>query len=281
MKTRTLGFLGAGNMAGALIKGLLHAGAVAPSRIVASDVKPERLKQLESAHGIRTTTDNHELVREVDVLVLAVKPQIVDKVLTAIGREVKEGTVVVSVAAGVPIAAIEARLPERARVVRSMPNTPAICLAGASAISAGTHATEDDMQIARTLFEAVGRVVTLDESQLDAVTGLSGSGPAYVMLIIEALADGGVKVGLHRDTALLLAAQVVYGSAKLLLETGEHPGRLKDMVTSPGGTAIAGLHTLESGGLRRTLIDAVECATHRSEELGAAMARKMGVAARE
>ena len=137
------------------------------------------------------------------------------------------------------------------------------------------------MRIAHALFEAVGRVVTLDESQLDAVTGLSGSGPAYVMLIIEALADGGVKVGLHRDTALLLAAQTVYGSAKLLLETGEHPGRLKDMVTSPGGTAIAGLHTLESGGLRRTLIDAVESATLRSEALGEAMAKKMGVPKRE
>jgi pyrroline-5-carboxylate reductase len=277
MKTRTLGFLGAGNMAGALIKGLLHSGAVDPSRIVASDMKPERLKQLEAAHGIRTTTDNHALVRDVDVLVVAVKPQVVDKALTAIGREVKEGTVVISVAAGVPIAALEARLPPGARVVRSMPNTPAICLGGATAIAAGTHATEDDMRIAHALFEAVGRVVTLDESQLDAVTGLSGSGPAYVMLMIEALADGGVKVGLHRDTALLLAAQTVYGSAKLLLETGEHPGRLKDMVTSPGGTAIAGLHTLESGGLRRTLIDAVETATHRSEELGAAMALKMGV----
>jgi pyrroline-5-carboxylate reductase len=277
MKTRTLGFLGAGNMAGALIKGLLHAGALPASQIVASDMKADRLKHLEATHGIRTTTDNHVLVREVDVLVLAVKPQVVDKVLTAIGREVKEGTVLISVAAGVPIAAIEARLPERARVVRSMPNTPAICLAGASAIAAGTHATEDDMRIAHALFEAVGRVVTLDEAQLDAVTGLSGSGPAYVMLMIEALADGGVKVGLHRDTALLLAAQTVYGSAKLLLETGEHPGRLKDMVTSPGGTAIAGLHTLESGGLRRTLIDAVESATHRSEALGEAMALKMGV----
>jgi pyrroline-5-carboxylate reductase len=281
MKSRTLGFLGAGNMAGALIKGLLHAGAIDSDHIIASDVKPDRLKQLEAAHGIRTTIDNHALVRDVDVLVLAVKPQGVDKVLTAVGREVKDGTVVISVAAGVPIAAIEARLPGGARVVRSMPNTPAIALAGATAIAAGTHATEDDMRIARALFEAVGRVVTLDESQLDAVTGLSGSGPAYVMLMIEALADGGVKVGLHRDTALLLAAQTVYGSAKLLLETGEHPGRLKDMVTSPGGTAIAGLHTLESGGLRRTLIDAVECATHRSEALGEAMALKMGLKKRD
>jgi pyrroline-5-carboxylate reductase len=277
MKTRTLGFLGAGNMAGALIKGLLHAQAVEPSRIVASDLKAERLEQLAGAHHIRTTTDNHALVRDVDVLVIAVKPQVVDKVLTAIGSEVKPGTLVISVAAGVPIAAIEARLPAGAHVVRSMPNTPATALAGATAISAGTHATEDDLRVARAMFEAVGRVVTLDETQLDAVTGLSGSGPAYVMLMIEALADGGVKVGLHRDTALLLAAQTVYGSAKLLLETGEHPGRLKDMVTSPGGTAIAGLHTLESGGLRRTLIDAVEAATHRSQALGDAMAKKMGV----
>ena len=133
------------------------------------------------------------------------------------------------------------------------------------------------MRAASALFEAVGRVVTLDESLLDAVTGLSGSGPAYVMVMIDALADGGVKVGLHRDTALLLAAQTVFGAAKLLLDTGDHPGRLKDMVTSPGGTAIAGIHTLESGGLRRTLIDAVEVSSKRAAELGAIMAAKMGV----
>jgi pyrroline-5-carboxylate reductase len=254
MKSKKLGFLGAGNMAGALIKGLLHAGVVEPASIVASDVKKERLEQLAAAHGIRTTQDNHALAREVDVLVLAVKPQVIDKVLGDIGGDVRAETLVVSVAAGVPIESIEARLPDGAHVVRTMPNTPAT---------------------ARALFEAVGRVVTLDEVLLDAVTGLSGSGPAYVMLIIEALADGGVKVGLHRDTALLLAAQTVYGSAKLLLETGEHPGRLKDMVTSPGGTAIAGLHTLESGALRKTLIDAVEAATKRAAELGAQMAAKM------
>ena len=152
-----------------------------------------------------------------------------------------------------------------------MPNTAAIALAGATGIAAGSHATQDDVETAKRLFDAVGRTVVLDETSIDAVTGLSGSGPAYVMLIIEALADGGVKVGLHRDTALLLAAQTVFGSAKLLLDTGEHPGRLKDMVTSPGGTAIAGLHTLEVGGLRRTLMDAVESATARSNELGRAM----------
>jgi pyrroline-5-carboxylate reductase len=272
---KTLGFVGGGNMAAALIKGLLHSKVVPPEGIVVSDVKQERLDLLKEKHGIRTTTDNHALVRDVDVVVLSVKPQVIDKVLGAIGKDVKPTQLVVSVAAGVPVVAMEARLPQGTRVVRTMPNTPATVDAGATAIAAGTHATEDDLEVSRKLFSAVGRVVTLDESLLDAVTGLSGSGPAYVMLMIEALADGGVKVGLHRDTALLLAAQTVYGSAKLLLETGEHPGRLKDMVTSPGGTAIAGLHTLESGGLRRTLIDAVEAATNRAATLGEQMAQKL------
>jgi pyrroline-5-carboxylate reductase len=272
----TVGFLGAGNMAGALIKGLVHAKVIAPERIIASDLKTERLEHLRRAHLVRVANDNHELVRSVDVLVIAVKPQVVDRVLALIEKDVKAATLVISVAAGVPIAALEARLPPNTRIVRAMPNTPATALAGATAIAAGTHATDADMALAEQLFEAVGRVVVLEESLLDAVTGLSGSGPAYTMLIIEALADGGVKVGLHRDTALLLAAQTVYGSAKLLLDTGEHPGRLKDMVTSPGGTAIAGLHTLESGALRKTLIDAVETATRRSAELGAEMVAKMG-----
>ena len=274
MKTKRLGFLGAGNMSGALIKGLLHGGFPA-ARILASDVKAERLEQLRAKHGIRTTTDNHELVRDSDVLVLAVKPQVIDKVLTEIGQDVRADQLVVSVAAGVTIEGLEGRLAKKARVVRAMPNTPAMVQAGATAVAGGAHAKEDDLRVARELFEAVGRVVVLDEAQLDAVTGLSGSGPAYVMLIIEALADGGVKVGLHRDTALLLAAQTVFGSAQLLLETGEHPGRLKDMVTSPGGTAIAGLHTLESGALRKTLIDAVEAATKRAAELGADMTAKL------
>jgi pyrroline-5-carboxylate reductase len=274
MKTRTLGFLGAGNMAEALIKGLLHA-EVLPHRILASDVKGDRLERLHELHGIRTTRDNHVLLRDVDVVVLSVKPQVIDKVLTEIGQDVRAEQLIVSVAAGVPIDSLEGRLPPGSRIVRAMPNTPATVQAGATAISGGTHASEDDMRIARDLFEAVGRVVVLDESLLNAVTGLSGSGPAYIMLLIEALADGGVKVGLHRDTSLLLAAQTVFGSAKLLLETGEHPGRLKDMVTSPGGTAIAGLHTLESGAMRKTLIDAVEAATKRAAELGAEMGAKL------
>jgi pyrroline-5-carboxylate reductase len=275
LRAARIGFLGAGNMAAALIQGLLHGQVLPAERIVASDVKPERLEQLHAARGIRTTMDNHALLRESDVVVLAVKPQVIDRVLTEIAGDVRPDQLVVSVAAGVPIEALERRLPPRARVVRAMPNTPATVQAGATAIAGGAHASADDLRVARELFEAVGRVVILDESLLDAVTGLSGSGPAYLMLVIEALADGGVKVGLHRDTALLLAAQTVFGAAKLLLETGEHPGRLKDMVTSPGGTAIAGLHTLESGALRKTLIDAVEAATKRAAELGEQMNAKL------
>jgi len=275
MKDKKIGFVGAGNMAGALIKGLLHSGTVAPAQIQASDIRDERLAELAKEHGIATTKDNAELAAWSDVVVLAVKPQVVDKVMVPIARSIRPQTLLVSIAAGVAIESLESRLPPDTRVVRTMPNTAAIALAGATAIAPGTHASEDDLALARKLFEATGRVVILDESLLDAVTGLSGSGPAYVMLMIEALADGGVKVGLHRETALLLAAQTVYGSAKLLLETGEHPGRIKDMVTSPGGTAIAGLHTLEAGGLRTTLINAVESATRRSIELGEKMAEKL------
>jgi pyrroline-5-carboxylate reductase len=272
---RKIGFVGGGNMAEALIRGLLHSHTVSTEQVRASDVKDERLAHLREQYDIETTADNETLSRWADVLVIAVKPQIVDRILAPLAAGLNPPDVVISIAAGVPIEALEARLPEGTRVIRTMPNTAAIVLAGATAIAAGTHATGEDVEVARALFHAVGRVVVLDEALLDAVTGLSGSGPAYVMLMIEALADGGVKVGLGRDAALMLAAQTVYGAAKLQLETGEHPGRLKDMVTSPGGTAIAGLHTLEAGGLRRTLIDAVEAAATRSAELGAQMAQKL------
>ncbi|MFO0613767.1 MAG: pyrroline-5-carboxylate reductase [Polyangiaceae bacterium] len=271
---RRIGFLGGGSMATALIRGLVHSKTVEPGQLRASDVKATRLAELSSEFHIETTTDNADLVSWADVLVIAVKPQIVDRILPVVAANLKPSALVISIAAGVSVETFERELPSGARVVRSMPNTAAIALAGATAIAAGTHADERDMAIAEALFLAVGRCATLDEGLLDAVTGLSGSGPAYVMLMIEALADGGVKVGLGRETALMLAAQTVYGAAKLQLETGEHPGRLKDMVTSPGGTAIAGLHTLESGGLRKTLIDAVEAASRRSAELGAAHAAK-------
>jgi pyrroline-5-carboxylate reductase len=275
MHGRKIGFIGGGNMAAALIRGLLHSETMVADQIRASDVKAARLTEIHEKYAIETSTDNDEIVRWADVIVIAVKPQIVDRILAPIAAAMKPGDLVISIAAGVPLEAFESRLPPEARVIRAMPNTAAMALAAATAIAPGSHATEEDVATAKALFEAVGRCVVLDESLLDAVTGLSGSGPAYVMLMIEALADGGVKVGLGRDTALLLAAQTVYGAAKLQLETGEHPGRLKDMVTSPGGTAIAGLHTLESGGLRRTLIDAVEVASNRSAELGLQMAQKL------
>jgi pyrroline-5-carboxylate reductase len=274
MKTKRLGFLGAGNMSGALVRGLLQAG-VAAERVAVSDLKTERLDELRTRHGVRTIRDNHALVRECDVLVLGVKPQGVDAVLSEIAEDVRIDQLVISVAAGVPIEALEERLPAGSRIVRAMPNTPATIQAGATAVAGGRHARPDDVRIARELFEAVGRVVVLDETLLDAVTGLSGSGPAYVMVIIDALADGGVKMGLPRDTALLLAAQTVFGAANLLLQTGEHPGRLKDMVTSPGGTTIAGLHALEGGAVRKTLMDAVEAATRRAGELGREMSAKL------
>lgn len=275
MKSQRIGMLGAGNMAGALIRGLLASKSVTPDQIVASDVRADHLKELEAKYGIKTFSDNRKLAAASNLVVLAVKPQVIDRVLDQMSDAFAPDTLLVSIAAGVPIRSLEARLPAHVRVVRAMPNTAAIALAGATGIAPGARATPEDVNVTQALFAAIGRSVVLDESLIDAVTGLSGSGPAYVMVMIEALADGGVKVGLHRDTALLLAAQTVYGSAKLLLETGEHPGRLKDMVTSPGGTAIAGLHTLETGGIRRTLIDAVEAAAKRAAELGEAMAKKL------
>jgi pyrroline-5-carboxylate reductase len=268
LASHSIGFIGAGNMAEALIRGLVRGNHVPAASVAASGPRQERLDELRRDYGIDVTTHNREIVQRCGVVVLAVKPQILDKVLREVGDQLKPGALVVSIAAGIDTETIEESLPDGVRVVRAMPNTPALVGAGATAVSAGKHASESDLKTARALFDAVGITVELEESQLDAVTGLSGSGPAYIFLILEALADAGVKVGLARRNAQLLAAQTVMGSAKLLLETNEHPGRLKDMVTSPGGTAIAGLHTLEQGGLRTTLINAVETATKRARELG-------------
>ncbi len=273
--TGTVGVIGVGNMAEALIRGLVHSGIVAGAQVVGSHPRTERGTELAGRYGIEVTADNREAARRADILVLAVKPQVMPKVLVEIQGDVKAGALVISIAAGIPIAAIEAKLPQ-ARIVRSMPNTPALVGAGATAVSGGGHATTADLAIAKRIFDSVGLTIILDEYHLDAITGLSGSGPAYIFLIIEALSDAGVKVGLSRHHAQALGAQTVFGSAKLLIETGEHPGRLKDMVTSPGGTAIAGLHVLEAGGLRTTLMDAVEVATRRSRELGEALAPPPG-----
>jgi pyrroline-5-carboxylate reductase len=265
---KTIGFIGAGNMAEAVIRGLVGGGVVPADKVIASGPRRDRLDELHAVYGIKTTTDNTSVPAAAQIVVLSVKPQILERVAREISGVVAPTTLVVSVAAGIDTTAIEACLFDGARVVRAMPNTCARVCAGATALARGRHATDDDLAVATAIFDAVGLTVGVDESQLDAVTGLSGSGPAYIFLILEALADAGVKVGLSRRNAQLLAAQTVMGSAKLLLETDEHPGRLKDMVTSPGGTAIAGLHTLEECGLRTTLINAVETATRRARELG-------------
>src|SRR6476469_6482286 len=264
---KTIGFIGAGNMAEAMIRGLLRGGDCAIAQIAASGPRDERMRELRDTYGIYATTDN-KVPAASEIVVLSVKPQILARVLEEVGSTISSEALVISIAAGVPIAAIQSRLSSGTRVVRAMPNTPALVDAAATAISRGEFARESDLEDAKRIFDSVGMTVVLDESQLDAVTGLSGSGPAYVFLIIEALSDAGVKVGLSSYNAQELAAQHILGSAKLLIYPTEHPGLLKDMVTSPGGTAIAGLHTLEAGGLRTTLINAVQAATERSVALG-------------
>ena len=264
-----IGLIGGGNMAAALARGLLSSNRITAAALRASDPSEARRAAFANEHGIEVFATNAEVARWANVVVLAVKPQIIETAIQSLAGALDPNALVVSIAAGVPVAVLESLLPKGTRVVRAMPNTAAMALAGATGVAAGSHATPADLDAARRLFDAVGITLVVDEGLLDAVTGLGGSGPAYVMLMIEALADGGVKMGLPREPALKLAAQTVYGSSKLLLDTKEHPARLKDMVTSPGGTTIAGLHALEAGGVRAALIDAVERATRRSQELGA------------
>lgn len=267
MLTQNVAFVGGGQMAEALIGGLLASNLCAPDQIWATDPVAARREALAAQYRIRVGQSNREAAAWADVVVLAVKPQILDAVLGEIATEAAK-SLVLSVAAGIPIRAIAERCGGMTRIVRAMPNTPALVREGMTAVSLGAGVSESDAALATTIFESVGKVITVEERLMDAVTGLSGSGPAYIFLAIEALADGGVKVGLPRATAELLAGQTVLGAAKMVVATGEHPARLKDRVASPGGTTIAGLHRLEAGGLRATLIDAVETATKRSQELG-------------
>ena len=262
---RNIVFIGGGNMAQALVGGLVKAGRPGASIIVIEPSEGTR-RRLVGQFGVSARSAPGPFLEMAELLVWAVKPQNFEVAAASCAGYVA-GALQVSVMAGVRSDAIVAATGSE-RVIRVMPNTPALVLEGATAIAYAAGLEDGDMDTARQIFEAVGRVVVLDESMMDAVTGLSGSGPAYIALVVEALADGGVRVGLDRKTAMTLAMQTVLGSARLLIETGMHPGQLKDMVSSPGGTTIAGIHTLEIGGLRRTLIDAVERATHRSRELG-------------
>jgi len=272
LKDKTLCFLGSGNMGEALVSGLVQSGSARPENIVCTDVREERLEELRSRYGVKTTTDNLEAVRASEVVIYAVKPQLMAEVLKETADLLDMSKLVVSIAAGVPLRAIESLLQKELRLIRVMPNIAASVKESATALSAGRHARREDVELAMAIFNSVGKTVFLRENYLmDAITGLSGSGPAYIFIIVDALADAGVKMGLARKDAQYLAAQTVLGAAKMLMETGEHPGQLKDRVTSPGGTAIAGIHTLEKGGLRTTLINAVEAATLRSKELGEMM----------
>lgn len=268
-KTR-IGFIGGGKMGGAIVGGLLSRGVADAGRIWISDTAKDRLLELKDLYKIHTATENRTVVKNADILILAVKPQVMGPVLKDLSGAVGPSKLVISIAAGIPISFLEGHLGKGVRVIRTMPNTPALIGEGATALARGSHASEQDLDVARQIFDAVGRTVIVPEEQLDAVTGLSGSGPAYVFIILEALSDGGVRMGLPRDTALVLAAQTLLGAAKLFLAGDKHPGQLKDMVTSPGGTTIAGIQALEEGGLRAAMIGAVEAATLRSQELGKA-----------
>jgi len=266
-KIAQIAFLGSGNMSEAMIKGVLDAGLFKASALLASDTSAERLETLHARYGIRTTPSNREAVRTGALVFLGVKPAVVDDVLAEIKSELGDKTLV-SIAAGVPLQRLAAGLMREARIIRAMPNAPAQVQRGATVLAPGKGVGKKVIKQVRDLFDAIGLTWVLDEAYLDAVTGLSGSGPAFVFVMIEALADGGVKAGLPRQVATSLAAQTVLGAAQMVLETGLHPAQLKDFVASPAGTTIAGLHQLEKGKVRSAFIAAVEAAAQRAKILG-------------
>ncbi|MCP4021322.1 MAG: pyrroline-5-carboxylate reductase [Desulfobacteraceae bacterium] len=269
---KKIGFIGSGNMGEALISGLVLSKAAKPENIICSDIDQKLLDTIKNKYKVHTTTDNIEVATKSEIVIYATKPQILGDVLKETASALDKSKLIISIAAGVPLAAIALGLHKDLRLIRVMPNINAFVKASATAIAAGEYVQEGDVEFAKAIFDQVGETVFIQENILmDAFTGLSGSGPAYIFTIIDAMADAGVKMGLSRKDSLFLSTQTVLGSAKLLLESKEHPGQLKDRVASPGGTAIAGIHTLEQGGLRTTLINAVESATKRSKELGEIM----------
>ena len=274
LSDKKLAVLGAGKLGGILLRAYLKQGLFAPNRVIATVKHAERVAALAKELGIAVTTDNREAVKGADIVLLTIKPQTVAEVLQEIAPEIGADTLVVSVAASVPAGFVEQQLAaatsgkrDKVSVVRAMPNTPAAVHCGMTAISGGTHASPHHLDVTRTMFDAVGRTIVLDEKHMDAVTGLSASGPAFAYIILESLAEAGVKVGLPRDVATLLAAQMMKGAASVVLETGDHPALLKDAVTTPAGCTIDGILELEEGKLRVTLIKAVVKATSRAGEL--------------
>jgi pyrroline-5-carboxylate reductase len=262
-----VGFIGCGKMAAAMAGGLVRAGFTTADRISGTDISEAARSQFQSAAGARVLPGSGELLAESDIVVLAVKPQQMADVLQELRGRLTARHLTMSIAAGVTIAQLEAALGADRRVIRVMPNTPALVQAGAAAFSRGQSATAADARQAQQLLSSLGFACEVPERLLDAVTGLSGSGPAYAFLMIEALSDGGVRAGLPREIALQLAAHTLLGAARMVLETGWHPGQLKDAVASPGGTTIAGLQVLEQRGVRGALLDAVVAATERSAAL--------------
>ncbi|WDP89924.1 MAG: pyrroline-5-carboxylate reductase [Desulfobacter sp.] len=274
LQDKKIGFIGSGNMGEALVSGLVLSKAAKPENIICSDIDVDLLAEVQEKYGVQTTTNNIEVCEKAEIIVYATKPQILGAVLKETAPALDKSKLVISIAAGVPLAAIAAGLDKELRLIRSMPNICAFVKESATAIAAGEFVQEGDVELARAIFDSVGETVFIQENVLmDAFTGLSGSGPAYIFTIVDALADAGVKMGLSRKNSLFLSTQTVLGAARLLLDSKEHPGQLKDRVASPGGTAIAGIHTLEQGGLRTTLINAVESASKRSKELGEMMVK--------
>lgn len=268
MLSEKIGVIGAGKIGSAIARGMIRAGLASKETVMLSDISDALLAAATKELGIKATKNNSELCHFADIVILAVKPQIVDPVVREIAKKLGQTKLLVSVAAGVPLARIESHLEAGGRVVRVMPNIPCVVGAGAAGYASGAHATASDMEKVGAIFNSFGVGMPVEERYLDAVTGLSGSGPAYVFLFMEALADGGVQVGLSREVALKLAMQTVYGAARMALESGKHLAELKDEVASPGGTTIAGLYAMEQNGLRGTVMDAVVKATRRSQELG-------------
>jgi len=267
--TTKLGFIGGGQMGEALIRGIIQSGLYASGDILVTEPNESRRTYLQETYQVQPFDSGAPIWKTCSTVILAVKPQVMGSLLADARKMISSKHLIISIAAGLPISFYEEHLNgQQCRIVRVMPNTPALILESASALSGNSHVTPADMDLAKSLFDAVGKAIVMDERYLDAVTGLSGSGPAYVFSFIEGMIDAGVKVGLARPVAETLALQTVLGSVKLMLETGKHPAVLRDMVTSPGGTTIAAQHVMDRAGFKGIIMDAIEAATNRSAELG-------------